>query len=205
MERRTGRRVAGAAAIAALLVSGGWLLGVPRREVRVSDAGTLSPLPAVVVAGPAGSPSQEPHASERVPEPAPAPAAGPLRQEGTDYRDWSASVAILPAALGGMGPSLKLGLDAARNDDMAFCFRGLERGGAAPGAAEWKTIRAADLLLYLEAEEGAVDVVDATVARSGTLPPSVVECCREVLRGMQITVLFAVPGQRYRYIYEIEE
>src|SRR5690242_13622082 len=53
---------------------------------------------------------------------APALAAAP---RGDAFRNWSGSVAVLPGELGEMGPSLKLGLDSARNNDMAFCFRDL--------------------------------------------------------------------------------
>jgi hypothetical protein len=127
-------------------------------------------------------------------------------------RQWSTvAIALLPEHLGRrLGPSLKAALDATRNDDMAFCFREPQRGGeAAPDAiATWVPRRDGSLVLYLEAREGAVDVVDvvdARVARPGTLPPEVLECCREVLRGMEIKVPFAEPRARFRYVYGIEE
>jgi hypothetical protein len=116
--------------------------------------------------------------------------------ESRDFQNWSAKVAKLPGELGEMGPSLKLGLDAARNNDMAFCFRDLK--GVASGTL------ATDFMLYLETRDGAIDVVGAKVARPGTLPPSVQECCLEVLRGLEVKVFFGTPGQRYAYIYEIE-
>jgi hypothetical protein len=115
-----------------------------------------------------------------------------------DFQNWSPSVAKLPSDLGEMGPSLKLGLDKARNDDMAFCFRELQ-GNATAG----RTL-ATDFILYLETRDGAVDVVGAKVARPGALPPTVQECCLEVLRGLEVKVFFGTPGQRYAYIYEIE-
>jgi len=124
-------------------------------------------------------------------------------------RQWSTvNIAFLPEDLGRrLGPSLKTGLDVARNDAMAFCFREPERDAEPPPRAipTWLPRRAGSLILNLEAREGAVDVVDATVARRGTLPPEVLECCREVLRGMEIKVSFAEPGARFRYFYEIEE
>jgi hypothetical protein len=69
------------------------------------------------------------------------------------------------------------------------------RGGRAAPAAS----------TYLETRKGAVDVVDARVARPGTLPPEVLECCREVLRGLELDVSVAEQGARFRYLYEIEE
>jgi hypothetical protein len=129
---------------------------------------------------------------------APAPVAAPAPQpERDEFKDWSASVATLPQDLGSeLGPSLKLGLDETRNNDMAFCFRDLE-----PGA--WST-RASDFVLYLEARDGVVDVIDAKVARPGTLPPSVLECCRDVFRGLEVKVFSSKPGERFSYIYEVE-
>jgi hypothetical protein len=116
-------------------------------------------------------------------------------EERDDFKNWSPSVAHLPRDLGEMGPSLKLGLDNARNNDMEFCFRGLK---GAPG------MLATDFMLYLETRDGAVDVVGAKVARPGTLPPSVRDCCLEVLRGLEVKAFFGTPGQRYAYVYEIE-
>jgi hypothetical protein len=120
-------------------------------------------------------------------------------EERDDFKNWSASVAKLPGDLGEMGPSLKLGLDNARNNDMAFCFRELKGDAGAAG----KTL-ATDFMLYIETRDGAADVVGAKVARPGALPPSVQECCLQVLRGLEVKVFFGTPGQRYAYIYEIE-
>jgi hypothetical protein len=83
-----------------------------------------------------------------------------------------------------------------RTNDMAFCFPDLEDGG--------RGSRASDVMPYLQTREDAVDVVEAKVARPGALPPSVVECAREVLRGVEVKVFFATPGQRFSYLYEIE-
>jgi hypothetical protein len=133
------------------------------------------------------------------PPPAPvvvAPAPIATKPQRDAFRNWSDGVAVLPKDLGEMGPSLKLGLDQARNNDMAFCFRELENGG--------RGSRGADFVLYIETREDAVDVVEARVARPGALPPSVVECAREVLRGLEVKVFFAVPGQRFSYVYEVE-
>jgi hypothetical protein len=116
-----------------------------------------------------------------------------------EFQNWSTSVAKLPGDLGEMGPSLKLGLDAARNNDMAFCFRELDAADRAP-----RKILATDFMLYLESRDGVVDVVGAKVARPGSLPPAVQECCLEVLRGLEVKVFFGTPGQHYSYIYEIE-
>lgn len=112
-------------------------------------------------------------------------------------------MAVLPRDLGPMGPSLKLGLDAVRNRDMAFCFRPPADEAGATAAAPRH--RSAALLLYLESREGAVAVVGGTVGRAGSLPPQVTECCLEVLRGTEIRASFVVPGRRYAYLYEVEE
>ena len=125
---------------------------------------------------------------------APAPVAAEPQRDA--FRNWSDSVAVLPKDLGEIGPSLKLGLDNARNSAMAFCFRELENGGSGS--------RATDFMLYIETRENAVDVVEAKVARPGALPPSVVECARDVLRGLVVPVFFAVPGQHFTYIFEVE-
>jgi hypothetical protein len=88
---------------------------------------------------------------------------------------------------------------------MAFCFRDLESGhGDDAGVARTSSTRATDFVLYLEAREGAVDVVDAKVARPGTLPSSVLECCRDVLRGLEVKTFFTVPGEHFSYVYEVE-
>ena len=125
---------------------------------------------------------------------APAPVAAEPQRDA--FRNWSESVAVLPKDLGDMGPSLKLALDSARNNDMAFCFRELENGGSGS--------RATDFMLYIETREDAVDVVEAKVARPGALPASVVECARDVLRGLDVKVFEAVPGQRFSYVFEVE-
>jgi hypothetical protein len=162
-----------------------------------SDAAALAPAPA---AAPAAAPAVLEAIAPAAPTPAPvvsapAPVAAPAQPERDDFKNWSSDVAKLPQDLGEMGPSLKLGLDSVRNNDMAFCFRELEDGG--------NRSRATDFVLYLEAREDAVDVVDAKVARPGALPASVIDCAREVLRGVEVKVFFAVPGH-YSYIYEIE-
>jgi len=131
--------------------------------------------------------------------PPPAPAARAPRAETDQFRNWSPAVATVPKDLGQMGPSLKLALDNARNADMAFCFRGLE-----PVQGEPHRIRSSNLMLYLESRQDVVDVVEARVAHPGDLPPAVVDCARDVLRGMEVKVFFAVPGTRYSYLYEIE-
>ncbi|HET9596743.1 MAG TPA: hypothetical protein VFP65_14235, partial [Anaeromyxobacteraceae bacterium] len=138
---------------------------------------------------------RERHAASSAPA---ATRAAPARDVSAAYRDWSRSVAVLPKDLGQMGPSLKLALDDARNKDMAFCFSEVE------GAPHPRTIRSSNLMLYLQSRDGVVDVVEAQVAHPGDLPPSVVDCACEVLRGMEVKVFFTTPGQRYSYLYEIE-
>jgi hypothetical protein len=99
--------------------------------------------------------------------------------------------------LGRIAPYVKTGLDAARGD-MAFCFaRGAPRDPDAPADP---TI----LTLYLEAREGAIDVVESAVDHRGAARPELLECCREVLRGYEISAFGAVPGERYRLKYALE-
>jgi hypothetical protein len=210
----SGRRallgLAGAAVAAALFADG---YGLVVLGASAPDASAQPPGPPAA-AEPAPPPAPDPRGA--VPAPArrggaagaAAPAPGPARREMTDRR-WSAvEIVLLPEGLGRtMGPSVKAGLDGARNDDMAFCFREPQRAGeVAPEAtATWRPRRTGSLDLYLETRKGAVDVVDARVARPGTLPPEVLECCREVLRGLEIDVPVAEQGARFRYLYEIEE
>ncbi len=109
--------------------------------------------------------------------------------------------------LGPMGPYVKAGLDAARRE-MAFCFR--QAGGAPAGAPapvadpDAPSPDPAVLLLYLEAREGAIDVVGSRTEYLGTLAPELVECCREVLRGWEIPAFSAVPGRRYRLKFQLQ-
>ena len=164
-----------------------------------SDASALMPRATPAAAIPTALEASAPAAA-----PAPAPTAiaparvtAPVREQEQDhFKSWSPTVAHLPGDLGEFGPSLKFGLDEARNNDMAFCFRDVDQSGR--GAL------ATDFILYLEAREDAVDVVDVKVARPGNLPPSVRECCRDVLRGLEVKVFFSVPGQRFSYSYEVE-
>jgi hypothetical protein len=180
------------AAVAALAAGSMAILLIPD-----FDSAAVTPAAvAVAVAAPPALVASAPAAPAAAPVAvAPAPIAAPAQPERDDFKNWSSDVAKLPKDLGEMGPSLKLGLDSARNNDMAFCFRELENGG--------NGTRATDFVLYLDAREDAIDVIDAKVARPGALPPSVVDCARDVLRGLEVKVFFAVPGH-YSYIYEIE-
>lgn len=147
----------------------------------------------------------------QTPPPPPPPRAAPAvpaRDAGPTGAWTAAELASLPRDLGKMGPSVSLGLDAARRNDMEFCFREAgERGGDSDDPPRSKALsgrRSAVLMLYLEAREDAVDVIDARVEKAGNLPPPILECCQQVLRGLEVGVFFAKPG-RYRYLYEIEE
>jgi hypothetical protein len=143
-----------------------------------------------------------PAAPER---PAQPPAPESPRPEDLDPAWKAAKVTSTPSELGDMGPSLTLGLDAARRSDMAFCFRQLEQQEAEAGAPQPPHRRAGLVQLYVQTRENAVDVVDARVSNPGNLPPQVLDCCREVLRGLEVGVFFAEPGKRFRYLVEIEE
>lgn len=137
--------------------------------------------------------------------PTPAPPL-PLPDEGPDAASWrSTKVAFRPRELGRLGASVKVGLDAARRD-MDFCFRKADRGAAdpAPRASGDGRREPAILLLYLEAREGAVAVVDTRTDYLGDATPELVECCREVLRGWEIPAFDAVPGRRYRLKFQLE-
>ncbi|MFL5261350.1 MAG: hypothetical protein ACJ79R_21780 [Anaeromyxobacteraceae bacterium] len=129
--------------------------------------------------------------------PAPAAAVRPARPP-VDVAGWErARLAFGFRELGRIAPYVKTGLDAARRD-MAFCFA---RGGAGEADAPADpTI----LTLYLEAREGAIDVVESAVDHRGAARPELIECCREVLRGYEISAFGAVPGQRYRFKYALE-
>jgi hypothetical protein len=126
--------------------------------------------------------------------------AAPVRpaRPPVDVAGWDrARVAFGFRELGRAGPYVKTGLDAARKD-MAFCFA---RGGAGEADAP------ADppvLTLYLEARQGAIDVVESAVDHRGAARPELVECCREVLRGYEISAFGVVPGERYRLKYALE-
>jgi len=171
-----------------------------------ADAATLQPPAAAAPAAAA------PAAAERVASsPTEAPAAAvptPAPRDAFDSPAWaSAKLAFRPRELGRLGPYVRAGLDAARRD-MDFCFRqagapsggpaeapvaGSEQGEAPPPRAD-----PAILLLYVEAREGALDVVGTRTEHRGTASPELVECCREVLRGLEIKAFNAVPGRRYR-------
>jgi hypothetical protein len=72
---------------------------------------------------------------------------------------------------------------------------GLEEQGSTPPR---RRADPAILLLYVEAREGALDVVETRIEHRGTASAALVECCREVLRGFEIKAFKTVPGSRYR-------
>ncbi|HET8540317.1 MAG TPA: hypothetical protein VFL83_10645 [Anaeromyxobacter sp.] len=145
-------------------------------------------------------PPPQPGAAAR----APAPAAPPRTPEEVDaaWRD-TPIVSRLRDELGPVGPYVYAGLRHAQ-EETRHCWGGRAptRGGAA--ATEDAVGPPAVLLLYLEAREGAIDVVDARVADPGTASPDVVECCRGVLKGREFQVPNAQPGRRYRLEYALQ-
>jgi hypothetical protein len=166
-----------------------------------AGAASSSPLGPAAGAGAPGAP--EPGAPPAAAWPAPAsPDDGP---DGAAWR--KARVAFQVRELGRMGPYVKTALDAARRD-MAFCFRRAARAEAGAPAPEGDAAAArgqpAVLLLYLEAREGTLDVVYTRTDYPGDTPPAVVECCREVLGGLEIRAFGAVPGRRYRLKFRLE-
>jgi hypothetical protein len=177
-----------------------------------ADAAT--PQPSAVLAPAAAVPA----AAESVTSsPTEAPAAAISTSAPRDAFDtpaWrNARVAFRPRDLGRLGPYVRAGLDAARRD-MDFCFRqaGAPTGGPAEAPAagsdqgDTPPPRAdpAVLLLYVEAREGALDVVGTTTEHRGTASPELVECCREVLRGLEIKAFNTSPGQRYRLKFRLQ-
>jgi hypothetical protein len=179
----------------------------------VDSAAPLPSAPAVVAPAAAGNGT----ASE-----APAPAVpGAVPRDAFDSPSWrSAKVAFRPRDLGRLGPYVQAGLYAARRD-MDFCFRRAGASAEMSASAEPTSAPAADpqeqeeaapsprpgpaiLLLYVEAREGALDVIDSRLEHSGTSSPAVVECCREVLRGFEIKAFNTVPGRRYRLKFRLQ-
>jgi len=164
------------------------------------------------VAAPGAAPSARPAAAGSRDAPAAramaVPASSPRPEEGPDGASWRrAKLAFGMRELGRMGPYVKVGLDAARRE-MAFCFsrQTAAAQASAPDGDADEPPPAPDpaiLLLYLEAREGALDVVDARTDHLGATSPEVADCCREVLRGWEIPAFKVVPGQRYRVKFEL--
>lgn len=224
-----GRPVAaGIALVAALALGIAWLSwggtgSGPRRSTEGAGqeagagwaaSGDAAAAPQPRAAGGAAGP-----AIERTPAQEAALAAVPTAAPGDafDTPEWqSAKVAFRPRELGRLGPYVQAGLDSARRD-MDFCFRSArtpEERVAAPAAAadpageeEPPPPPRADpavLLLYVEAREGALDVVGTRLEHRGTTSTELVECCREVLRGLEIKAFNTVPGRRYRLRFRIQ-
>jgi hypothetical protein len=175
-----------------------------------ADAAT--PQPSAVAAPTPAVPAAAESVAGSAPETPAAAVATP--RDAFDSPAWRrARLAFRPRELGSMGPYVQAGLDAARRD-MGFCFR---QGGAAAertlasaagpqGQGEPASSPRPDpaiLLLYVEAREGALDVIDTRLEYRGTLSPEVVECCREVLRGLEIKAFNTVPGKRYRVKFRL--
>jgi hypothetical protein len=222
MARRSRRRLVGFAVGALVAPALLWLLwrgtGGERASGDARDARLTSP--------PATEAPPEPPdgGAAALPAPARAPAAPPADagappatalEDSLDGPAWQRSkVAFRTRDLGRLGPYVQSGLDGARRD-MEFCYAQAparrDRAPAPeppPDAEQDATASSARpepavLLLYLEAREGALDVVEARTDHRGSSPPELVECCREVLRGMEIKAFGAVPGQRYRVKFRL--
>jgi hypothetical protein len=195
------------------------------QEVRPPAAGTYGPDSGNASSAEVSQAARHPR-SEAVSPPGPLPAGGedaspvPATQSGAlapprappnedlDGPSWRTSrLAFRPRELGKLGPYVKAGLDAARRD-MMFCFTRSSDAPAPEGedqddAPPPPRADPAVLLLYLEAREGALDVIEARTEYRGTSAPEVVECCREVLRGLEIKAFHTVPGERYRLKYRL--
>lgn len=199
MVGRRGRIWIGGALVAAVLgLPAVWRMRLhppPGPAATGSDGGAPAPEGGIAPARPGTDRSPAADAGGLAADAAPA-----APDQGPDARAWrNAPMAFGLRELGAMGPYVKAGLDAARRD-MEFCFR--QEGappGAGPGAQE-----AAVFLLYLEARQGALEVVDARPERMGGATPRLVECCRDVLRGYVIPAFNPVPGRRYRFRFVLE-
>jgi hypothetical protein len=226
MARRSRRRLVGFAVGALVAPALLWLLwrgtggerasgdaqGARRASPPVTEAPPEPPAGGAAASpAPAGAPAAP---SDAAPAAARAPPASAL-EDSLDGPAWQRSkVAFRTRDLGRLGPYVQSGLDAARRD-MEFCYaQATARRDPAPApepppdaeqdaTASPARPEPAMLLLYLEAREGALDVVEARTDRRGSSPPELVECCREVLRGMEIKAFGAVPGQRYRVKFRL--
>lgn len=212
-------------AVAGVLAVGAWLLwsrdggerrgvassaGAPDRAAASDAGGSSAPEPADGAMPPGGARGTELATPPAVDAAAP-PASSP--SDDLDGPSWRSSrLAFRPRELGKLGPYVKAGLDAARRD-MEFCYR---QAASAPASAPRSAEPAEEsddepspsqdpavLLLYLEARDGALDVVEARTEYAGSLPRELVACCREVLRGRQIPAFGAEPGRRYRLKYRL--
>ena len=202
--------------LAALLMVGVLLLlwdwGAPRKSRHATgpaDAGAAPsfqpppPLEAPTPLAAETSAAQLPGARAIPSSPSPSPP-----DDGLDAPEWkNAKLAFGMRELGAMGPYVKVGLAAARRE-MDFCFRQAERarpGTQASGEAQDpQPPPPAVLLLYLEAREGALDIIATRTEYPGSLSPELIDCCRQVLRGFEIPAYKTVPGKRYRVNYHLQ-
>jgi hypothetical protein len=190
----------GAAAIAALAVVAMVVVSVSMKGCGGKQEDTA-----------AGSPEREPSAPAGAALPgrfspggatAPAPPA-PLPEDlDPSWRDSRAVFRL--RELGADTPYVVAGLRDARGQ-MSRCFEAesAARPGTAPADPEAAGSPAV-LVLYLESREGAIDVVEVREESLGTASRSLVECCRDVLRGHEIRSPKAVPGRRYRVHYPLQ-
>ena len=172
-------------------------------------AHATQPFDALATAPPdALPPEPDPVDAPEVPADPAATSASAPPDDGLDGPSWKSSrLAFRPRELGKVGRHVKIGLDAARRD-MASCF-GRTGGDTAPAGSSDRAAPPVPrdpgvLLVYIEAREGALDVIEARTERLGTATPELVECCRGVLRGRQIPAPGAVAGRRYRVKFRLE-
>jgi hypothetical protein len=173
-------------------------------------AGAALAGPAVALSSPAAPPRPLEGSAARAPARRPSvdAVASARPEDGPEAESWRASrVVFRPRELGRMGASVKVGLDQARRE-MEFCFRDAARASGGATAPPEDPVapppEPAVLLLYLQAREGALDVVDVRVDYLGGATPELVACCREVLRGFEIPAFDAVPERRYRLKFPLE-
>jgi hypothetical protein len=201
---------------AALLLAAAWLLLEPGDAPRPGRPAS-APVGAGATPMTGEPPPRAPRAAAAPSAPSPAgrapTAAAPARpipvhppDDLLDTPAWrSARLAFRPRELGALGPYVRQGLASARRE-MASCFG--QAGATAPpdhpeadpddDAPPPPSSEPAVLLLFLEARQGALDVIDARAEVLGSVPAEQVACCIEALRGREIPVLGAEPGRRYR-------
>jgi len=198
----------GAAAVA--LFAGGWIAMMwalgrgPEIPWATAARRRAEPVPPATVEAPTGTWPAAPLAGTL--HPTPGSSATPPAGASPVPEDADPSWKRVPVALGlrDFGPlaaEVDQGFNAAR-EQMTHCFDAY--AGPPPEVdPSDNTPPPAMLVLYLESRAGFIDVVDVVVESLGTSSPSLVSCCRDVLRGHEMPASRAMAGQRYRVKYPL--
>jgi hypothetical protein len=182
----------GAATVALMWLEGGRSPAAPDAPLDARARSVAAEPPRAVARLPASLPPPDdgPPAPVRPAEGLPPEEADPAWRETpfvSRFRD-----------LGPVAAYVIAGLKNAR-EEMGFCFEAA--AGARAAATGEDESSPAVLVLYLEARQGAIDVVDARTDDPGSAPRELVECCRGVLLGHEIPAPNAVPGRRFRLMH----